>query len=303
MHQYAAYGLTIRSEFELQEVPVVRGDPESVDVVFRRADLDPVPESVDGEGGRRVRAEPGVCRLSYETIGTFLVENGDRVRFDPVSTDVLEKRVVRRLFENEMMGVLLHQRGCLALHASAVVVDGRAGIFLGPRGAGKSTTAAAFHTEGYTLLEDDVVGIRFDDGTPTVVPGIPQIRLRPDAAAALDVDAPTRSTADGTEKYHRDLDERHDPAPLAGCYFLSEGESISIEDVSPGDGVVSLVARTYTRGMLEDTDATGDHFQLCSGVAETTPFRRLSRPDDHEQLPALVETVADDLRAKDPVEQ
>jgi len=75
------------------------------------------------------------------------------------------------------------------LHASAVSIDGKAAIFLGPRGAGKSTTtAAAFGAEGYSVLEDDVVAIRFDEGVLTVVPGVPQLRLKSDAAAALGVE-------------------------------------------------------------------------------------------------------------------
>lgn len=303
MNVYSAYGLTIRSAFDLPELPAVDGEPESVDAVFRRDDVDPVPESVEGQGGRRIQAEPGTCRFSYEGIGSFVVEAGERVRFDPDTPDVAERKVVRRLFENEMIGVLLHQRGHLVLHASAVRVDGEAVVFLGPRGAGKSTTAAAFQVTGHTMLEDDVVGIRFDDGTPTVVPGVPQLRLLPDAAEALGVEGdPQPTSGDSRQKLHRRLDERPDPAPLAKCYFLREGDELRLEEFPPREGLFGLISQTYTRGMLSDTEKTPDNFEQCSRVVETTPFRELYRTQDHEQLPSIVDMVAADLRSSDVVE-
>lgn len=300
MNLYSAYGLTIESAFDLPELPTLDEEPDSVDAAFRRADVDPVPESVEGQGGRRIQAEPNTCRFSYEGIGSFLVEDGERVSFDPVSSDVIERNVVRRLFENEMVGVLLHQRGNLVLHASAVRVDGEAVVFLGPRGAGKSTTAAAFHVTGHTLLEDDVVGIRFDDEGPTVVPGVPQLRLLPDAADALDVDGdPQPTSGDSGRKLHRHLDEWPDPAPLARCYFLREGDELRLEEFSGRDGLFGLISQTYVRGMLSDTEKTPDNFEQCSRVVETTPFRTLYRPDDHAQLPSLIDAVMEDVRSRD----
>lgn len=297
MNDYAAYGLHVRSAFDLPELPEWEGDAGRPTVEFRRGDLDPVPESVGGIDGRRVTARPAQCRLTYETIGTFLVENGERVTFDPVATDIEDQLVVRRLFENEMLGVLCHQRGYLVLHASAVAVEGRAAVLVGPRGVGKSTAAAAFHAEGYALLEDDVVGIRVDGDETTVFPGVPQLRLMPDAAAALDVDPDRDAGDDRFEKVHRRLKERPEAAPLARCYLLREGNCLETAPVDSREALIELVSRTYTRGMLRDTDATAENFQQVSAVLEGTPVRELRRPDDHGRLPDLVDFVARDLRS------
>ncbi|RQG89227.1 hypothetical protein EA462_12745 [Natrarchaeobius halalkaliphilus] len=300
---YTAYGLTIRSAFDLPELPIsARGD-SSVDVVIRFGDVDPVPSSVPGEGGRRIEADSSVCRLSYETIGTFLVEEGKRVLFDP--SPAFERRpgerppkVVRRLLQNEMMGVLLHQRNALVLHASAVSVEGTGAVFLGPRGAGKSTTAAAFHAAGRTILEDDVVGIRFEESQPTVLPGVPQLRLLPDAVDALGVTGTTQPETDtDSKKRYKHLDVAPEPIPLGACYLLEEADHLEFGRLEPPDRVFQLISRTYTGGMLGETDATGVNFRQCSTVAETVPFRVLRRPKTHRSLSEVVDLVVADLRS------
>ncbi|TGV75989.1 serine kinase, partial [Mesorhizobium sp. M2D.F.Ca.ET.145.01.1.1] len=81
---------------------------------------------------------------------------------------------------------LLHQRGLLVLHASAIAVTGRGAIFMGDKGAGKSTTASALIRAGHDLLTDDVVALDLaNPNQPMIVPGFPQIKLAADAAAAI----------------------------------------------------------------------------------------------------------------------
>ncbi|THE65153.1 hypothetical protein D8Y22_07985 [Salinadaptatus halalkaliphilus] len=306
MYRYTAYGLTIRSAFELPELPRI-DDGLPADIVFRRDDVDPVPQSVAGTGRRRIQAEPGRCRFSYDGIGSFLVEHGHQVSFQPATQPASvtkPRKIVRRLFANEMLGLVLHQRGDLVLHASAVAVDGNAALFLGPKGAGKSTTAVAFHEHGYPVLEDDLVGIRFDGSQPMVVPGVPQVRLLPDAIDGLKVDGTTRPASDAdSEKRYKQVTTTRDPAPVSRCYFLRDGTDLSFEPVAPRSRVVRLVSQTYTGGLLEDTDATADNFRRCTAVAETGTFRTLYRPTNHDSLPTLVDRVAADLRSGDTTDR
>jgi len=297
MYTYSVYGLVVRSEFELPELPTVEADPANADVSFRRADVDPVPESVEGKGGRRIQASPGRCRLSYESYGSFLVEDGEQVFFDPHSEDVLDMKVTRRLFENEMLGVALYQRGRLVLHASAVSIDGRAAVFLGPRGVGKSTTAAAFHAAGHRILEDDIVSVRFEDESPLVDPGVPEMRLKPDAVDELGVDGATDHPDDGgSGKLYSQFDAVSRPAQVAGCYLLRTDDSVSLDTVPDRGQLFKLVESTYTQGLLSDTRQTETHFQQCVSVVETTPFRFLSRPENLEELSSVVDTVVRDLK-------
>lgn len=296
MHSYSAYDLRLRSAFELLELPAVDATDASADVNVVRGGVDPVSESVEGTGGRRITATTDAVRLTYESVGSFLVESGERIVCDPLDEEAARREFFRRLIENELLGLILYQRDHLVLHASAVSVNGKAAMFLGPRGAGKSTTAAAFGAEGYSVLEDDVVAIRFDSDGPTVVPGVPQLRLKSDAAAALGLEETTTPSEESWYKKRMlRVEEIPDPAPLLGCYLLVKGETCSLESITGSEQLLNLVSRTHARGLLSDTGRSPVHFEQCAQVINTTQFRFLRRPQDHELLPSLVELVSDDL--------
>src|SRR6202000_1558622 len=75
-------------------------------------------------------------------------------------------------------GILLHQRGRIVLHASAVRVNDSAVLFCGPSGAAKSPLAAGLVDAGYDLVTDDFCGISIHaDGTPWVEPDGRQLKL------------------------------------------------------------------------------------------------------------------------------
>src|SRR5262249_29214347 len=78
-----------------------------------------------------------------------------------------------------VMRFVLLLRGMVCLHASSVVIDGKAFALLGPAGAGKSTTAAAFAERGFSILAEDVVTLDDRGDSFYVRPAYPCIRLWP----------------------------------------------------------------------------------------------------------------------------
>src|SRR5262249_61728973 len=84
-----------------------------------------------------------------------------------------------------IFGFLLRLRGVTCLHASAIAVDGRAIALIGPPGAGKSTTAAAFTQQGYPALSEDVVALCDLGDSFLVPPGYPLILFVPGSVQAL----------------------------------------------------------------------------------------------------------------------
>jgi hypothetical protein len=293
---YSAYGLLIRSEIDLPELVEANESTGEADVAIRRNEIEPVPESVEQHGRLRIQAEPDEYRLSYDSIGSFLVKNGTDISINPVASDIVSKKVFRRIIEKELMALLLHQRGLLVLHGSAVSIDGNAVIFLGQRGAGKSTTAAAFKARGHPVFDDDVVAIRFDDGKPVVVPGIPQLRLAPDAVDALGIEGTTRPEGDwGPEKRYRQFRQMPPPSRLSNVYVLQPGERVAIKEIPARNRVFVLITSTYTQGMLSDTGLASNHFKQCSTVVKTTAVRRLQRPKSHHVFREFIETVMADV--------
>lgn len=62
-----------------------------------------------------------------------------------------------------VFGLLLHQREQVVLRASAARVGGKAVLFCGASGAGKSPLAAALAQCGYPLITDDVCALAVTD--------------------------------------------------------------------------------------------------------------------------------------------
>src|SRR5207237_1355091 len=105
------------------------------------------------------------------------IQGGCAITVDPspeVTADQLRFYLLTRAF-----AILLHQRGASVLHGSAVALGGRAAIFLGTWGQGKSTLAEALWRRGHALMTDDVAAVRFTAGGPEALPSYPQLRRAP----------------------------------------------------------------------------------------------------------------------------
>ena len=139
-------------------------------------------------------------------------------------------------------------RGLEVFHASGVVLDGRALLFAGPPGAGKSSLAAALVAAGGRLLSDDAVALRLSADTLTAYPGsvVLQLRTADDerlsagARAALGRPAPP---AFGKPRYVSD--SVPDPAPLGGLFLLERStEEPAVEQLAAVNPF-ELIASTF----------------------------------------------------------
>lgn len=89
-------------------------------------------------------------------------------------------------FYSTVVSLALAWRGCLALHASAVDIGGKAVLLSGKAGAGKSTLLAELLGNGGRLISDDLTVLTIaPDGQPLVWRGRRSIRLHPATAASL----------------------------------------------------------------------------------------------------------------------
>src|SRR5579863_1132805 len=87
--------------------------------------------------------------------------------------------------QGQLLGFVQRLRGVTCLHASAILVGERAVVVTGPRGAGKSSTAAAFHQLGFPVLADDVVPVFEDAGRFMARPAHSRLWLCPDMVETL----------------------------------------------------------------------------------------------------------------------
>lgn len=82
--------------------------------------------------------------------------------------------------------LLLIQRNMVAFHGGTMVIGGKAVIFTGDMGPGKSTITSALRLKGYSFLADDVSVVGdTSEGLVEVNPGYPQQKLCRDAMLKL----------------------------------------------------------------------------------------------------------------------
>jgi hypothetical protein len=84
-------------------------------------------------------------------------------------------------------GIALHLLSMLPLHASCVVLDGRAIACCGSCAVGKSALAAALVRRGALLLSDDLCVADFSDRSVRALPGTMRARLWPDVMDRLEI--------------------------------------------------------------------------------------------------------------------
>jgi hypothetical protein len=202
-----------------------------------------------------------------------------------------------------VLGFVLRLRGRICLHASAVAVCGNAVAFVGPAGAGKSTTAAAFARRGFPVLSDDVVVLEPHALGFRVPPAYPQLRLWPAAVEMLYGDAGALPPlTPNWDKRGLDLKKNCAPfpqqaLPLAAVYLLGERrndkDAPCVAAVPAGEALMALVAHTYTNYLL-DRSRRAAEFQTLGRLRDTVPVKRIYAHADAAQLERLCEVVLAD---------
>jgi hypothetical protein len=263
-------------------------------------------ERDDGVPSLRVwRSESGDCfRLLYSDGVDFVVaSDGSEVWAAWPDSSSLEDAATYLL--GPILGFVLRLRGVACLHASAVAVGNRAIVLLGPAGAGKSTTAAAFAGMGHPVLTDDVVAMTESAAGIMAQPAFPQIRLWPDAVALLfgTADALPRLTP-SWDKCALDLAQtagrfRQQPLPIGAIYVLAERAPTPeprVDGVHGREALMTLVANAYV-SYLQDASMRSQEFDSLGRVAAAVPLRRVVPPADPPGVSRLCRVILTDCEA------
>lgn len=294
---YRAYGFAIRSDLAMPELEP--DSAEAADVTIRLGSIArPMPEP---PAGTRFEFGPDAQYLAWLRVGRFLIRDARDIDVDP-ALDAGEP-LLRLPLLGPVMAVLLHFRGMLVLHASAIAIGGRSAVFLGDKQAGKSTTAAALVAAGHRLIADDVVAIdsSVSDG-PWIAPAFPQLKLERDAAASLIGDRAVTlpPVLPGFEKRQHRLTGRfsHDRVAPTRIYVLARGPKTAAIPLAPGEALASLIRFSYitrfgTRAL--NGAAVGVHFKRCAELVDAVGVSRLEVPTGLDRLGEVVKLVEEDL--------
>lgn len=291
----SAYGLRISSDLALPELGAETAGVVA-DVTIRLGVIDRPPLEIDPDANGAFQSAPDEVYFYYPVAGKFLVRAGCEVTVEPGPG--VDEATLRFFILGVTMGVLLHQRGTLALHASAVAVDGGAVAFLGQSGEGKSTMAARLHQRGHNLLTDDILALDLGIADlPQAWPGFSQLKLWPDTVSDLGIDPealPTLMSISEKRAYRLQGGFATQPLPLKRIYVLGEGPEIVTTPRDSQKAFQDLVCHTYALRFIGASGATAAHMRQCAQLIRTVPIICLQRPRRMKDLDAVAALIEHD---------
>ncbi|TPN89988.1 serine kinase [Mesorhizobium sp. CU2] len=294
---YKAYGLVISSEVALPELEPTTPVAPDLEIVVKPID----PPEGASQGATAFQFEPTRQYLFWEAVGAFLIDDGKRIDVDPAPG--VDDPLLAFPLLGPVLALALHQRGLLILHASAIAVGGKSVIFLGDKGAGKSTTAGAMIRAGHHLLTDDVVALDLSDpNRPMILPGFPQLKLAADAAGAIRLEQ-----AEIRPQVHPQIDKAQhrlndgfaaDAVPASRIYVLERGETAAISPLPalaalPAIIKFSYITRFGRQALAGDFAAT--HLRQSAQLAAQVGVCRLEVPTGLERIDEAVALIEADL--------
>ncbi len=297
IHYYTAYNLNIASELPSPQLTSI-SETKEIDVHIRYGT---VPEVLEDAASKGVlyQAKPNEFLLHMKDIAGFWVRDGNEIVIDPAEKATDDE--IRLFLFGSAFGALLHQRGLLVLHASAIETERGAVLFVGASGNGKSTTAAAFHQRGYSVLSDDVCVIILDEeNNPVVLPAFPQIKIWADSAKVLDHETENlRKVRPQLEKFALMLDEGFTTSrkPLYAVYALSSHnkEEFKLDPVENANKFRVLLNNTYRGRFMDGLKMRDSHFQLAIVAANKIKVSRATRPSAQFRLKEFVDLLEADF--------
>lgn len=298
--QHKAFGLKIRSEVPF----MAQSDEASVE------DVDVKLGSLPEKWLHDPRAKDGYVEVDdsniwfvWEMLGVMRIHDGRLIELDPVPE--AGNSMLRQAIQSAGLGLILHQRNALTLHASAVEVEGQVVAFVGYKGMGKSTTAASLLGQGFPLVTDDLLVLNMDNEDESVLayPGIPRLRLWPDSVKASLGEDPEMlpRNSNTSSKRLREVADRFTkgPLPLAAIYVLDfqeeEADQLAISAVRPRDACVEMVRHSYALHYLGNRGASAGHLARSRQLTLRVPVRRLARIRNLDAIPEMVDAILKDI--------
>lgn len=309
LHAYHLYGLCIRSQWRLPFCECSDASLPGVELVegparlFEEASQGAASQPNATDWYQSVCLHDGSYYLRWSRLFEFLVSaDGRRIAGRPLADLSFES------FHTYLLGVVLSfsllKRGLDPLHATAVVVDGKAVGFLGDTGYGKSSLGAAFLQAGYPLLTDDLLIVRNRAHGFSAYSGPPRIKLFPEIAKTLLGEQATGIPMNPlTPKLIIPLDRHQShkgPVPLRALYALprpsagARSRRLTLRRLSQRGAFLTLLKSTFNDEVVEP-ERLRHQFLLCARIASTIPMKLLSHPRSLASLPLVREAILSDL--------
>jgi hypothetical protein len=304
---YSFFGLRLRSPFRLHSLPAwpalgFNGAPE-VELYFGET-----PASL----AQPIWASPFVeiasdrtALVNISAVARFWIRGATQahgattIAVQPVPGAELSE--IETILLGTVAGIVLHLRSLLPLHASCVVLGGRAIALSGPGASGKSALAAALVRRGALLLSDDILVADDSERPVRAMAGTTRARLWPDVMDRFEIPREQRlPTRPGHGKHAVAL-----PAAEARTWPLkfvvriettgTENEPVLVRQhglpaLFPFKGLV------YQREIGRRLGNATDEFRALTALAGGAPFFALRRTRVLDHLDQCADLVLNEFR-------
>lgn len=197
---------------------------------------------------------------------------------------------------------LLALRGEVVLHSTCVLIDGRALLFAGASGMGKSTLAAGFASLGLTVFSEDVVRVQVEAGAPPQAhPSYPGARLRGNSFLLPSEKRTNVQGRFGLPKhrvYAGASGVLKPPATLCAAFFLGRGRTVMprFTPISPMQAMKPYLQSSFIQALPKETRSR-DAFTRTIKLATSIPAFELRYRRSPEHFDALLASIVGFVRA------
>jgi len=228
--------------------------------------------------------------------------------------DTASPQSVQSLIRGNITKFCLQEQGHFCLHASAICIDDQVVLFIGTKGAGKSTLATYFHLRGHAIWCDDYSLLHQKDRSFSVSQGETSLKINPDIAVAFSIpqaqlqrvfelpeDWTATPEADAlTQKYYFKQGTSQavtQPLSVAAVFFVNQrmqSPGNLITGISKKDALSVLMHEMLLPG-INSREYLRIYFQSAMTLLETIPCYNIFAPDDirriHEVYDSVIETI------------
>jgi hypothetical protein len=296
--RYKAFGLVIDSGLPL---PKLLPSSEEADITIR---LGKVPKRLNTllSESRFYQCNASQILITLETIARYFIQNGEEITIE-VAQDSNEQSVQTILFGTGLAAVL-HQRGALPLHGSALALGDEAILILGASGAGKSTTSAALMKRGLRLLSDDIAVIKLEENErPMVYAGIPQQNLWQETLDYFEKSSEALEELKlKLNKYVLPIRENfcEKDLPIRCIYILEPKETeLELEALRGLESLHALAGQIFREQFLNPINGSSLLMKKLLMLANAVPIRRIHRPKAMGTPAAVAQLIETDLGKKE----
>lgn len=306
-YSYSAYGINICSQIRIPELSSTEDEDFQAFIEYGNIE-NPIPDTRK-YSSKVERTEDGfICYINC--IGGAKIIDKSKIIISPESE--AEEKGFRFLVSGFALGLLLHLRGLITLHASAVAIRGGAVAFIGQKGMGKSTTAAALHAGGHSIVTDDLLVLDTTEDSVQVYPGFPHLKLTaesiieslnedPHQIPKIDPEGPKHSFA-AKKNFLRS------PLPLQSVYVLDykTGERKNgqftlpySEPVEGKEAIMELVRNSYVARLFPEEAISRQHLKRSTEIAQAVSLRRLYRKKSLDDIPEVVSLIEEEQKSNE----